>query len=184
MKTVCVVIISFLLLLTCNNTSHSIQKGNMEIANEFIDAFYSFERDSLQVILDKTDESAKSILYYQEWAECGNYQIKKRHYYFEKNDSVVICPVTVKDDLIGALGIDFNVTDTFHLTIVDGQIRSIQTSSNDPDQYYKAKEWVQQNRPELIEKPCEGIWEDGTTPCECVQAMVQGFKEFANQMEK
>ncbi len=81
-------------------------------------------------------------------------------------------------DILGALEIDFNVTDTFHLTILKGQIRSIKTSSNDPDLFYEAKEWVKQNRPELIEEPCEGIWEGGPTACECVKAMVEGFAEF------
>jgi hypothetical protein len=95
-----------------------------------------------------------------------------------KNDSLVICPITVKDDLIGALNMDFNVTDTFHLTIIGGRIRLIQTTSNDPDLYHKAKEWVRQNRPEMIEKPYEGIWEGGPTPCKCVKAMVEGFAEF------
>ena len=79
---------------------------------------------------------------------------------------------------MSALHINFNVTDTFHLSIRNGQIRSVQTSSNDPDVYYKAKEWVKQNRPELVEKACEGIWEGGPTPCECVQGMVKGFAEF------
>lgn len=70
-----------------------------------------------------------------------------------------------------------NVTDTFHLVIVTQQIRTVSNSSNDPLQYYQARECVYLNRPELIEIPCEGIWEDGTTPCECVQAMVKGYIE-------
>jgi hypothetical protein len=91
---------------------------------------------------------------------------------------LIICPITVKDDLIGALNIDLNVTDTFHLTVINGQIRLVQTSSNDPDLYYKAKEWIRINRPELIEEPCKGIWDGGPTPCECVRAMVEGFTLF------
>lgn len=117
-------------------------------------------------------------MYYQGWAECDNYEIINRHKCIVKNDSLVLCPDTVKADLIGTLKIDFNTTDTFHLIIIDGKIRDVQTSSNDPEQYYQAKECVKQNQPELIEKPCEGIWEDGTTPCECVRAMVEGFTEF------
>ncbi|MBA4057976.1 MAG: hypothetical protein C0490_24885, partial [Marivirga sp.] len=95
-----------------------------------------------------------------------------------KNDSIVIFPVTVKDDLMGALSIDFNVTDTFHILIQKGKILSVKTSSNDIDVYYEAKEWVIKNRPELVEKACEGIWEGGPTPCECVLGMVKGFAEF------
>jgi hypothetical protein len=176
-------LILLLLIYGCKNATPSDHTGNLRIANEFIDAFYSFNRDSLQSILSQADESRQGTLYYQRWAECGNYEIMDRHKCIVRNDSLIICPVTVKDDLIGALQIDFYVTDTFHLTIVNQQIRSVITSSNDPVQYYQAKEWVKLNRPELIELPCEGIMEDGTTPCECVQAMVSGFAEFTASEE-
>jgi hypothetical protein len=92
----------------------------------------------------------------------------------------VIFPITVKDDLMSALAIDFNVTDTFHITIRDQKIVSVKTSSNDLDDYYKAKEWVKANRPEYVEKACEGIWEGGPTPCECVKGMITGFTEYTN----
>lgn len=152
--------------------------SNIDIANKFIDAFYSFNSDTLTKVLSNAKESQPNILYYQKWAECGNYKVIKRHDCIIQNDSLVICSITVKDDLMGALEIDFNVTDVFHITIVKGQIHSVETSSNDPDLYYKAKEWVKLNRPELIEIPCEGIWNGGPTPCECVKAMVKGFGEF------
>ena len=79
---------------------------------------------------------------------------------------------------MSALQIDLNVTDTFHITIKNQQIRSVQTSSNDPDLYYEARDWTNQNRPELIEEPCKGMWEGGPTPCECIKAVVQGLIEF------
>lgn len=177
-------IICFIILLSgnCKNVSRPVSSlihiDNVALANQFIDAFYSFNRDSLASILSNAIESQPEILYYQKWAECGNYKIINRGDCIEKNDTMVLCPITVKDDLIGALKIDFNVTDTFHLTIIEGQIRSVQTSSNDPDIYLEAKEWVKKNHPELIGEPCKGIWEGGPTPCECVKAMVKGFNEF------
>jgi len=177
-------IITSILIITGYNRNVSCLEqtdkyNNFHISHEFIDAFYSFNRDRLKTILTQTDESSlQFIMYYQAWAQCANYEIIKCHDHIERNDSLVICPVTVKDDLIVALDLDFNVTDTFHLTIVNGRIKSIQTSSNDPDLYYQAKEWVKQNRPELINEPCERIWEGGPTPCECVKAMVKGFTEF------
>jgi len=167
---------SLLLLGTCTSTPH---ENNTAVASKFIDAFYSFDRDSLEAILAAARGSHPSILYYQKWAECGNYEVLKRSDCIVKNDSLMICPVTVKDDLMAGLNIDFNVTDSFHITVVKGEIRSVETSSNDPDEYYAAKEWVKLNRPDLIEKPCEGIWEGGPTPCECIQGMVTGFREFA-----
>ena len=83
---------------------------------------------------------------------------------------------------MAALQIDFNVTDTFHITIHNGKISEVKTSSNDPDEYYAAKEWVKEHHPEFIEKACEGIWEGGPTPCECVQGMVMGFHAFKAQL--
>ena len=171
-----------LLSASCKNYSHPetpiTQESNVAIANTFIDAFYSFNSDSLKSILSDAETSQPNILYYQKWAECGNYQVVTRHDGIGKNDSLVVFPVTVKDDLMAGLNINFNVTDSFHLTITRGRIRSVETSSNDPEVYYEAKEWVKQNRPDLIEKPCEGIWAGGPTPCECILGMIKGFKEF------
>lgn len=172
---------------SCKNATqdkgYNLHEKNFAIATDFIDAFYSFNGDSLELLLSQATESQPSILYYQKWAECGNYEIIKRSDCIVKNDSQVICPITVKDDLIGTLKIDFNVTDIFLLTIIDGHIQSVQTSSNDPDMYYEAKEWVRQNLPDLIEDPCEGIMEGGPTPCECVKAMVAGFSKFVEMKD-
>jgi len=87
---------------------------------------------------------------------------------------LLLSPITVKDDLITALEIDFHVTDTFHLTIIDEKIRSIMTSSNDSDLFYEAKDWVKQNRAKMIEKACEGT----STACECVKATAEGYIKF------
>jgi len=177
------IIYSFLLLsASCKSDSHhdiaNTHESNTVVANKFIDAFYSFNRDTLEAILSEASASQPSILYYQKWAECGNYTVITRHDCFEKNDSLMICPVTVKDDLMAGLNINFNVTDSFHITIAQGQIRKVETSSNDPDAYYEAKDWVKQNRPDLIEKPCEGIWNGGPTPCECILGMIKGFRAY------
>jgi hypothetical protein len=184
-----VLYISILLFIGCKNRTISetaiYQNDNIQIANQFIDAFYSFNKDSLKLSLSYAEKSHPSILYYQKWAECGNYEVLKRFKCEEKNDSLVICPITVKDDLMSALQLDLNVTDTFHIMIKERKIRSVQTSSNDPDIYYKAKDWISQNRPELIEKPCEDAWEGGPTPCECIKATIQGLAEFkANEESK
>jgi hypothetical protein len=151
---------------------------NLDIASKFIDAFYSFNSDSLQSTLKYANDSKNDILNYQKWAECGNYKVMKRNDFIQKNDSLVLCPITVKEDLIGALKVGFNVTDTFHLTILNGKIRSIETSSNDPELFGEARNWAYQNRPELMNKACKG---EIPTPCECVKATVEGFVEFMNK---
>jgi hypothetical protein len=179
--------LSILIFIGCKNQTNSeienYQKDNIDIANQFIDAFYSFNEDSLKIALTYAKESQPSILYYQKWAECGNYQVLNRANCEEKNDSLVICPVTVKDDLMSALQLDLNVTDTFHIIIKDKKIRSVQTSSNDPDIYYEAEEWIKKNRPELIKKPCKDAWKGGTTPCECIKATIKGLAEFKDNEE-
>jgi len=151
---------------------------NVAVANAFLDAFYSFDPNKLQNVLIFAEESQPAILYYQGWAEGGNYKVINRAPVMVKNDSMLVCPVTVKDDLIGALELTFNVTDTFHIKAVNGRILSVDTSSNDPELFHEARTWVQENRPELIAGPCQGIWEGGPTPGDCVRAMVQGYAEF------
>ncbi len=170
--------LSILIFIGCKNRTNSKinihQNDNVEIANKFIDAFYSFNKDSLQSTLTHANDSKKRIFYYQKWAECGNYKVIKRNNFIKKNDSLVLCPITVKDDLISALEVNFNVTDTFHLTIINGEIRSVDTTSDDPALFYEAKDWTKQNRPKLMEKACIGV----STPCKCVKATVKGFLEF------
>jgi hypothetical protein len=171
-----------LLLCACNApTQQDAKTTNLSVANQFIDVFYSFNRDTLQALLALAAQSQPEILYYQKWAECAHYEVLNRSTAFEKNDSLVIFPVTVKDDLMAALNINFNVTDTFRIAIQQGKIRSVTTSSNDPTTYWEAKEWVKANRPELVEKTCKGAWAGGPTPCECVLGMIQGFKEFVSE---
>ncbi len=180
-----IIYLSLLLLVSCKNESTDAaahtQRDNASVANEFIDAFYSFNRDSLASVLSNAKKSHPEILYYQKWAECGNYKVLTTHSVIERNDSLLLCPVTVKDDLMSSLNINFNVTDTFHVTVINGIIRNVTTSSNDPAEYYQAKEWVKKNRPEYIQKQCEGIWEGGPTPCECIQGMIKGFAELATK---
>lgn len=77
-----------------------------------------------------------------------------------------------------ALGIDFHVTDTFHLTFSNGQIISVATSSNDPQEYYDAEQWVETNRPELVDESCKQTIDKPSTPGDCVRGYVRGFAEF------
>ncbi|HTH55786.1 MAG TPA: hypothetical protein VL728_07045 [Cyclobacteriaceae bacterium] len=183
MKKATLLFLCALALAGCKHASTpgEAQPSAVALGNRFVDAFYSFDRDSLQSLLSTAKESQPEILYYQKWAECAHYKIIDRTHYFERNDSTVIMPVTVKDDLMSALAIDFNVTDTFHITIRNKKIHSVKTSSNDPAEYYQAKEWVKQNRPEFVEKACEGIWAGGPTPCECVQGMIKGFGDLRKE---
>jgi len=161
----------------CRNAA-VFQEKNMAVANEFIDIFYSFNAGKLDSALAYAQASKRSILYYQGWAEGGNYKVVNRHPCMAVNDSLVVCPVTVEDDLLLALESSFQVTDTFYITVREDKILSVDTGSNDPGIYYEAREWVMQNRQELIEEACKGMWEDGITPGDCVRAMVKGYAAF------
>ena len=181
MKSIYILLLIVVALVACTSTP---KISNTTLAGSFIDTFYSFNSNSLKSVLAYAPGSHPEILYYQRWAECAHYSVVTRGTFIEKNDSTVVCPMTVKDDLMKALQIDFNVTDSFHVVIKDGRIRSVRTSSNDLEEYYKAKAWVNQFRPEYVAKNCEGIWEGGPTPCECVQGMVKGFGEYIEEKEE
>jgi hypothetical protein len=165
-------------LISCDGSS-SPANQSIAAAESFVDAFYSFDPSELREVLASAEESLPKMLFYQGWAKGGNYKVLERMPCDQSTGGTIDCSITVEDDLIGALGIDFNVTDTFHLIVVDGQITSVTNSSNDPQAYWDAEEWVRSNRPKLIEQPCEGFFDGGPTPGDCVRRMVRGYSEFA-----
>ena len=154
-------------------------RANVLLAEGFIDAFYSFDSSRLKRTLTFAEKSKPQIVYYQGWAEGGNYKIVNRMPCNAKSAQEVTCAITVKDDLVIALGIPFDVTDTFHISLRKGKIRTVTNSSNDPKIYHDAQKWVKRERPELIRVPCEGFFNGGPTPGKCAQAMARGYAEFA-----
>jgi hypothetical protein len=177
------VIIPLITLTACFDSVETAtepdREENVFAAEAFVDAFYSFSSAELRSALSSAEESIPSIVYYQGWAKGGNYEIVNRMPCKARGVSLVGCSITVKDDLVGALGIDFNVTDTFEISFSDGKINSVKNSSNDPQVYYNAESWVRSHRPELILEPCRGFFDAGPTPGKCAQAMLQGYVEFA-----
>lgn len=153
----------------------ALLEQNQVTAEAFITAFYSFDPEQLQPLLTQTDESATNILWYQGWAEGGNYKILKRFPCKAESPTLFHCAITVQDDPVLALNTGFNVTDTFHLTFTGTYISSIETSSNDQPVYYEARKWVEKNMPEVMSGPC-----DKTTgnAGDCARAMTAGYKAF------
>lgn len=152
--------------------------ADLAAAEAFIDAFYSFDGGRLEDALSSAQQSIPEILYYQGWAQGGHYRIVKRQS-CRASGAEVACSITVEDDLIKALGLTFHVTDTFHLTISNGIIISVSTTSDDPPEFHKAAEWVKTERRDRFQDSCRGYFAGGPTPQECVRTMVEGFKEFA-----
>ena len=153
--------------------------SELAAAEGLIDAFYSFEPARLRSALAGAPESAPQILYYQGWAEGGNYVVLERKPCRLDKPGEASCDVKVRDDLIAALGTGYDVTDTFHITFEGGRIARVRTSSNDPPEFEEALKWVRAERPEVMTGPCRGFFAGGPTPQDCVRAVVKGFAEFA-----
>ena len=160
-------------------TSNVTPAAKLAAAESLIDAFYSFDPVRLRTALVDTPQSAPQILYYQGWAEGGNYIIVDRKPCAMVAPDRAICDITVKDDLIGALGTGYNVTDRFQLGFQGSRIVNVQNSSNDPPEFKDAMQWLAKVRPELMTGACRGFFDGGPTPKDCVRAVVSGFTLFA-----
>lgn len=152
--------------------------ARLAAAEAFIDAFYSFDASRLRTALSSAAESLPAIGFYQGWAEGGNYEILQRTPCRPAGADEVQCSITVKDDLIPALGLGIHVTDTFHITFEGERIVRVRTSSDDPPLFEEALQWVRAAKPEVLAGPCRGFFDGGPTPGDCVRAVVQGFAEF------
>ncbi len=161
----------------CGFTDKLISPADTEtllpLAESLIDDFYSFDSVRLKQALANAEDSQESLLYYQGWAEGGNYEIVERKNCAVQSLNIVSCPITVKDDPMLALAVDFFVTDTFEITFEDERVSTVETSSNDLPIYYQARDWVRANMPELVAQPCEGHGRGlPTLRCErCVSAL-------------
>ncbi len=158
-----------------------LSNQNLQSAEKLIDAFYSFSPDELKPLLSKAESSAPTILYYQGWAEGGNYKIVNRQACKAESENVIRCAITVQDDPVLALKIDFNVTDTFTITFSGTEIVTVETSSNDKQIYLDAFNWVTKEMPEVMTGPCLGFFNGGLTPGDCARAMTQGYRKFINK---
>ena len=157
------------------NAQRSLISQRLAVAEQFIDAFYSFSAERLQPLLQHSDDSAKQILRYQAWAKGGNYKVIHRAACRAETEELILCDITVEDDLVLALHTGFNVTDTFHLRFSAAHITQLDTSSNDQPIYYEAKEWVNQHLPKIASGPCAP---EANTAELCAQAMKLGYQQF------
>ena len=151
----------------------------MAAAERIIDAFYSFDPARLRPAMATAPESMPQILYYQGWAEGGNYKVLDRQRCRLAKPDEITCSIKVRDDLIQALQTGYDVTDTFHMTVAGGRIVKITTSSDDPPDMEQAFKWLRDRSPEIwTTGPCQRFFAGGTTPQDCVRAIVKGFAEF------
>ena len=163
---------------TTADTSQNALSFKLATAEAFVDAFYSYDPDQLEVILSSASKAKPSILFYQGWAEGANYKVLNRMP-CEVKGEVIGCSITVRDDLLLALGSDFNVTDRFDLTFSGESIVNVTTDSDDPELVHTAIERVFDNQPGLAGGACIGYFDGGPTPGDCARAVVQGLLDFA-----
>jgi hypothetical protein len=163
-----------------DNVPPQTASGNTPLmaAEKLIDAFYSFDPLPLRAALADAPASQPQLLFYQGWAEGGNYAIIKRQPCQVVGKNEVTCAITVRDDLIAALATGFWVTDKFHLTVREGRIVAVRNSSNDPPEFDLALNWLRRERPDIMVGPCRGFFAGGPTPQDCVRAVVKGFKDY------
>jgi hypothetical protein len=147
-------------------------------AERLIDAFYSFDPAQLRAAMSDAPSSQPKLLYYQGWAEGGNYAVLKRKPCHLASENEVSCDITVRDDLTAALRTGYWVTDTFHLTLEEGRIVKVRNSSDDPPDFDEAMKWLQRERPEIMTGPCKGFFAGGPTPQKCVMAVMDGFAAY------
>lgn len=154
-------------------------EANLLAAEAFIDAFYSYDSDRLAAALEMAPSVLPAIGFYQGWAEGANYKVLERS--CESSGTLlVICPITVEDDLLLALGSEFKVTDTFTVYAEDGLITNITTSSDDPPDSSDAWSYMYDQSDLRAEgAPCEGFFDGGPTPGECARVWVEGYKQYA-----
>jgi hypothetical protein len=164
--------------LARSETGSSGPRPRLAAAEALIDAFYSFDPSRLRRAMSRAPGSVPAILYYQGWAQGGNYVVLERKPCRLDGTAGIRCDITVRDDLIAALGTGYHVTDTFHISFKDGDIATVRTSSNDPPQFDQALSWLRREKPEVFTGPCRGFFAAGPTPQDCVRAVVRGFTEF------
>ncbi len=161
-----------------SSESHSDRDSELAVAEAFVDAFYSWDADALVAAMDAPEDSDRA-LYYQRWAEAGNYQIQRRQPCVRNGSGEIECDITVVDDIGAALG--YVATDTFRLRVEDGRVVRVEFASDDPPVFEALFEWMSRDRPEVFSGPCKDLFAGGKTPEACVRAVIDAARDFANR---
>jgi hypothetical protein len=167
-------IFGFFLLLLCPFIS-SANQDNLQIAESFLDAFYTFDQSKLARFL-APNADADRVLYYQAWAQAANYKVKQRTPCALNVSKAIVCAVTVTDDFGQTMG--YVATDTFTMTIQENKVSAISFEGDDPPIFQQLFAWIAENRPEILEGPCKDLFAGGKTPGDCARAVVVAAKEF------
>lgn len=154
----------------------------LAVAERFVDAFYAWDPAALASTMADTDDRQRA-LYYQKWAEAGNYRVKtRRACRYRPGEPRVECAITVTDDIGGALG--YVATDTFVLTVEADRIVAADFESDDPPIFAEVFAWMGEQRPDVLAGPCKDLFDGGTTPAECVREVVRAARDYAASLPR
>lgn len=166
------VLFAVTLLSGCNqNTTQAV----LASAEQFIDAFYSFDRQALQASLAVDAAGLEQVLYYQGWAEGAHYAIHTRKPCAWVGEQIQ-CPITVTDDFGRTLG--YMATDTFHLTMEGETIVGVRFTADDPPIFEELQAWMATEKSEIFAGPCKDLFAGGTTPGDCARAVARAAEDF------
>ena len=160
-------------------TTHA--KTPQSSAEDFIDAFYSFDATKLAENM-QAPEDEKITLYYQAWAKAADYAVQTRCPCTRSN-STYTCKITVTDNFGKTMG--YTATDTFVLTSSeDGQITGVSFSGDDPPIFEELFSWMGEHQPGVMSGPCHLLFAGGTTPAACSKAVVAAAETFMAERSK
>lgn len=154
-----------------------VTAATLDVAETFIDAFYSFHPETLSAVTTPGMD-ADNALYYQAWAKAAHYQIQNRRPCTSSEVGKAECRITVTDDFGTTLG--YTATDTFFLTIADSKVAKVTFEGDDPLIFYAVYVWIMIKQPEVLSGPCKDMFEGGDTPAECAVAISDAAHEFMN----
>ena len=149
--------------------------GGLDTAEQFVDAFYSFDNPKLSSLM-APGADASNALYYQAWAQAAHYTVAQRRDCSRSADQTIQCAITVIDDFGTTLG--YTATDTFTLTVKNNIVVAVAFEGDDPMIFYALYLWISIFRPEILSGPCQGMFEGGDTPAECASAVANAAADF------
>jgi len=152
-----------------------LQTESLVAAEDFIDAFYSWDPHTLAQTVRAPDDIER-VLYYQAWASAASYTVQTRRPCAISSRNEVTCRITVTDDFGKTLG--YTATDTFRLTLRDAIIVGVEFEGDDPPIFEELFAWIAEQRPEVMRGPCKDLFSGGKTPAECARAVVLSAQEF------
>lgn len=157
----------------------------LEFGEAFLDAFYGFERRTVQLAVINASDTTQGLANYAVWwAEALGTEVVERFPCEARGGFSVSCDVLVRDALTDALGVeDESVVRWLIALSNEGNIEEVRLIPDDPSELDSAYNWVIANRPGLFDDgDCAGFFAGGPTPAECATAVLGAFGEYASTL--